>query len=834
MDFKRLLPHLIAVGVFYVTVFFLFAPQFQGKSLPKGDINAFLASSREVQEYESESGEEALWTGTSFGGMPTFQLSAPESGNKLKTASKVFYGFMARPAGYFFAGMLCCYLLLVLIGISPWLSIAGALGAGLATNGFVLFEAGHMSKVMTVFFLPIIAAGILLAFQRKYIWGGLVFALGMGLAIAANHPQMLYYFGITLPFFGVARLVKDVKAGNLAHFGKATGALVIGLLLALGSGAGLLWTTKQYTAETMRGGQKLETVVQTPKSAGANAQEVPGEGLEWDYAMQWSNGLKDILATYSPLAAGGGNGQEVSNQTELGKALRRAGAPQATTFRFPMYHGSLPFTEGPAYLGAVVWALFLFGLFAARRTMAIWLGGGTFFIFLLSMGKNAEGINHFLYDNLPLLNVFRAPSSALSIGTFLMVFLGIVGVHDWLKARDEAPEKARKTLLYAGVTSAVLGLLVTVIIPGFIDFTAVGDGSILPADNPNTASVLDALIDTRRSLYASDAWRSFLFVGLTFGALFLIFRKTISPLIGSLVLAALIAVDFTGINSTRMKAEDWRRVPPTAVPYQASAADQTILQDQDPHYRVYNATVNAWADASTSYFHKSIGGYSAVKLRRIQDVIDGYLARNEQAYNYNYPARNDQAIFNMLNTKWFILPGQDGSPRAQQNPAAFGNAWLVNNIQVVNSNDAEFAALGSVPDLKGTAIVHESFADEIAGLQPTGQGSVQLTEYSLNDLSYSFNSPSEQLVVFSEMWYGPDLGWQATIDGQPAPLIRANYLLRGLRVPAGQHTIEMHFRPSSYFVGKTISLVCSILIILGLIGYGVYTFLQQRKQETVG
>jgi hypothetical protein len=827
MNLKSLTPHLIAIGVFFATVFFLFAPQFQGKSLPKGDINAYLASVRESSTYENTSGDEALWTGTNFGGMPTYQISPPATGNFIKKTSKVFSGFMARPAGYFFAGMLICYLLLVLIGVSPWLSIAGALGAGLATNGFVLFQAGHMTKVLTVFYLPLVAAGVLLTFQKKYLLGGLIFAFGMGLAISGNHPQMLYYFGLTLLFYGAARLVIDFKAGELPHFGKAMGILLIGLFLAIGTGASLLWTTKQYTAETMRGGQKLETVVKTGRADPDAA--VPNDGLEWDYAMQWSNGLKDILATYSPLAAGGGNGQEVSNKTDLGKALRKFGAPQQSVFRFPMYHGSLPFTEGPAYLGAVVWALFLFGLFTARRTLAIWLGAGTFFIFLLSMGKNVEGLNHFLYDNLPFLNLFRAPSSALSISTFMMVFLGIVGVHDWLKTLDTEEEKARKQLLFAGVTSFALGLIVAVIIPSFIDFTAAGDGSILPADNPNTAAVLDALVDTRKSMYADNAWRSFLFVGLTFGALFLMLRRTVSPMIGGLILAALIAVDFTGVNSTRMEAKDWRRVPANAAPYQATAADNTILQDKDPNFRVYNATVSAFQDASTSFFHKSIGGYSAVKMRRIQDVIDGYLARNENAYNYNYPARADQALFNMFNVKWFILPGQDGAPRAQQNPAAFGNAWLARSIQTVPTNDAEFTALGAVPDLKATAIVHQDFAGEIAGLQPNGQGAVQLTEYTPNGLSYTFNSPSEQLVVFSEMWYGPDLGWVATIDGQPATLIRTNYLLRGLRVPAGQHTIRMEFQPSSYFVGRPISIVCSLLVILGLLGYIGYSVMQQRK-----
>ena len=814
-------------------VFYLFAPQFQGKQLPKGDINAYLGSSQEVREYRAETGEPGLWTGTSFGGMPTFQISQPPNGNQLKKVQRPLWGFMGRPAGYFFAGMLCCYLLLVLVGVNPWLSIVGALAAGLATNGFVLFKAGHMTKVMTVFYLPLIAAGILVAFRKRYVWGGLIFALGMGLALLANHPQMLYYFGITLPFFGVARLVYDARRGQLAHFGKATAVLVLGLLLALGSGAGALLTTQEYTAETMRGGQKLETVVKTDKNQADAA--VPDDGLEWDYAMQWSNGWLDLLATYSPNAAGGGNGTIVKRATDFGQAMRQAGFQIPATFAAPTYHGSLPFTEGPAYLGAVVWALFLFGLFTARRPVAIWLGLGTLFIFLLSMGKNFAGMNRLLHDHLPLLSSFRAHSSALSISTFMMATLGVIGVNDWLNRLAAEPARARKQLLYAGVTAAVAGWFVAVVVPALITFSGGNDAATLQrftgGQAKDVAGLVDALVETRRNMFIADAWRSFLFVGLTFGALILMFRKTVSPLIGAVLLAALVTVDFVGVNADRIPQDAWQRKQRPAAAFPPTAADQTILADPDPHFRVFNRTVNPFSDATTSYHHKSIGGYSAVKMRRIQDVIDGYLARNERQYDYNYPARQDQALFNMFNVKWFILPGQNGQPRAQQNPAAYGPAWLVSNIQTVGSSDEEFRALGSVPDLKETAIVHQEYADALAGLVPTGEGTVELTEYTPERLTYRFNSASEQFVVFSEMWYGPDLGWTLTVDGEPTELVRANYLLRGARVPAGQHTLVMEFRPRSYYTGKTLATICSLLIVLGILGYGGYQLYRMRSEE---
>lgn len=817
MNLKKALPHLLAIGIFLLTVVVLFSPQFQGKTLRMGDITSFNGSAKEYADYQKETGERANWTGTSFSGMPTFQISSVRAGNQIGLLEKPLQGFLPRPAGYFFGGMLCCYLLLVLLGVSPWLSIVGAFGAALATNHIVLFEAGHMSKIVTIFYLPLIASGILLAYQKKYLLGGVIFAIALALSIRANHPQMLFYFAMTLPIFGAVRFASDLKKGQLGHFAKAAGVLVIGAILALGSGASNLMTTLEYTASSMRGGQVLETPLAAP-----NGKDAPKKGLEWDYSMQWSNGFKDLVATYAPLAAGGGNGQEITADTDLGKALRRAGLNVRGEFAAPMYHGSLPFTEGPSYLGAVVWALFLFGLFTARRSIAIWLGGGTLLLFLLSLGKNFEGFNHLLYDILPFLNKFRAPSSALGVASFMMVSLGVIGIHDWLKKTDDQPEAAKKQLLYSGITAAVLGLIVAVLLPGFITFAGANDTALLQrftGGQIEVASLLDALESTRASLYSADAWRSFLFVGLTFGVLFLMWRKTVSPLIGGLVLAAFLLFDFSGVNGRYIAKEDWRKTPRNAAPFQATAADQQILQDTDPHFRVLNVAVNTFNDASTSYFHKSVGGYSAVKMRRYDDLIKGYLSKR------------DPKVLSMLNTKYFILPGQDGQVQAQRNPNAFGPAWLASNLQMVNSNDEEFAALGSVPDLKATAIIHNEFADEVSGLSPNGQGTITLTKYSPNDLSYLFDSPSEQLVVFSEIWYGPDLGWEVTIDGAPAELIRTNYLLRGLRVPAGQHEIKMSFRPSSYSTGKLISMICSLLLLIGLAGYIGKTIMDRNQGQ---
>ncbi len=822
MNFKKFLPHLTAVFLFLVMVVVLFLPQFQGKSLQQGDIVQYRGASRELNDYRQQTGERTNWTNAMFGGMPTYQVSAVTEGNQLRLANRAFFGFLSGPAGYVFCGMLTFYLMMIFLGINPWLSVAGAIMVGIATNNVVLYHAGHVSKLGVIVYLPLVAAGVLLAFRRRYLVGGAVFALGMGLAVLANHPQMLYYFGLTLPFLGLTEFIRHYRDQTLPVFGKAMAALLLGLALALGAGATNLLTTSEYLPQTIRGGAILSGSAAEAVDQGGKADAAGG--LDWEYAMAWSNGFKDMLSTYAPMAAGGGSGQEVSNQSDFGKAMIRAGFRVPASFPAPLYHGSLPFTEGPIYLGAVVWALFLFGMFAASTTARVWLGGGILLIFLLSLGKNAEGFNRLLFDHLPLLNNFRTPNSALSVATFLMTALGMLGISRWITALKTEPILAARQLRTAGMTAAGLGLLVVVL--GFtLDYSSAQDAAQLARFTGGQGEVgplVSSLESTRADVYFGDAMRSFLFVGLAFGSLYLYWRGTLSLTWAAVALGVLGLADFAGINSRYLSYDDFQPSRVVANAVQASPADQQILQDPDPNYRVLNLSRALDQDAFTSYFHKSLGGYSAAKLRRYQDLIDGYLRQR------------DPNVLNMLNTKYFLIPGENGELRAQQNPDAFGNAWLVDNIQFVDGADAEFSALGTVENLRRTAVVENSFAPALAALDPTGQGSIALTSYAPNHLTYSFNSSSEQLAVFSEIWYGPDLGWTATIDGEPAELIRADYLLRALRVPAGQHEIVMTFAPATYTLGRTISLICSVLILLAVIAAIAYPLIKPGGDAGAG
>ena len=814
MNFKHLWPHLLAVVLFFLTVVVLFLPHFQGESLQQGDLVQYRGASREMSEFARETGERTNWTNAMFGGMPTYQIATVSEGNQLTLVNRVFRGFMGGPAGFVFCGMLTFYLMMILLGVNHWLALAGAVTTAIATNNIVLYEAGHVSKLGVIMYLPLVAAGVLLAFRGRYLLGGSVFALGMGLSILLNHPQMLYYFGLTLPFLGVAEFIRHYQQGTLVNFGKALGVLVVGLLIALGAGASNLLTTSEYLPQSMRGGAVLSTNAAGPAAGQANS----AGGLDYDYAMQWSNGFKDLIATYAPLAAGGGSGQEIDRDTELGGAMTRVGFRLPATFPAPLYHGSLPFTEGPIYLGAVAWALFLFGLFTASTSARIWLGGGTLLIFLLSLGSNADGINRLLFDHLPLLNNFRTPNSALSIAAFLMVALGLLGTHRWLALGVRDSAAAGRQLKFAGYTSAGLGILVVLL--GFtLNYGTPQDAAQLArltGGQGDVTQLVGALEATRADFYFDDAMRSLLFVGLTFGALYLLWKGSLSLTWAAVALGVVGVADFAGINGRYLSHDDFQPQRAVMNAVQPTAADQQILQDPDPNYRVLNLSRPLTQDALTSYFHKSLGGYSAVKMRRYQDLIDGYLQPR------------DPDVINMLNTKYFLIPGENNELRAQANPEAYGNAWLVRDVEVVQGPDAEFAALGTVENLRNTAIVDESFVPALGARTYSGSGSIELTSYAPNRLEYRFSSDSDQLAVFSEIWYGPDLGWEVTIDGQPADLIRANYALRALPVPAGDHQILMTFAPSSYSLGRTISFICSVLILIGVVAALVYRYRSPR------
>lgn len=808
MLIKKLLPHLIAFGVFLLLSCLYFWPQIEGKVVQQGDIIQYMGMSQEVREYEKKTGEKSLWTNAMFGGMPTYQINTVSAGNNLKLLDRVARLDIAPPIGRFMIGMVGFYILMILLGANPLIGIIGAVAFGFTTNNFILFEAGHETKLKVISYFPLLVSGMLLAFRKNYLWGGLLFAIGLGLNLWANHVQMTYYLFLTLVFFGIAQLIQDVRNGEALHFAKAAGVLIVGGLLALGSAASNLWITYEYSKDTMRGEPVLKNhAVTTSDKAAGNSK-----GLDWDYAMQWSNGTIDVFASFIPGVAGGGSNEPLGENSAIYQTLRQKGYRVPANFGAPLYWGDLPFTSGPIYFGAVIMLLFLFGAFTVNGPVKWWLALGSLFTILLSMGKNAEVFNELIFNHVPLYSKFRTPNSVLSVTSFLMPTLGFIALSKLINGELEQ-QKALRALYISGGITAAIALFFVLMGPSFFDFAGQSD------DRYAETFTAEAMRSDRQTLMRSDALRAFALVALSAGLMWAFIHKKITQTWILAGLGLLILFDLWTVGRRYLNNDSFTTKNNYEANFQPRPADEQILQDKDLSFRVYDMSENnPFSSTKASYFHKSLGGYHAAKLQRYQDIIDSALVRG------------NQQVFDMLNTRYFIAPGGEGEDaRVQRSPSALGNAWFVSEMRLVNSPEEELDSLGTFNPGE-TAIIHNEFSDYVNGLTLNKAGSISLTDYKPNALTYKSESESEQLAVFSEIWYGPDKGWQAYIDGKPAEHIRANYILRAMRIPAGSHTIEFKFDPQAFKTGKSISFASSLLLLLALFGWGGWQgWLYSRK-----
>ena len=804
----RVWPTIVAVLAMLAVCVFYFAPQLSGKEVPSGDIMSSRGMTHELHTYEAETGRRALWTNSMFGGMPAYQIYEPERGNLLRYVEQVFRLGFARPIGYFFTIMLGLFVLLRVLGVSTWLSLAGAITFGLSANHMTLFEAGHMTKLRAIAFMAPTLAGLVMLFRGRWLGGLAVFALALGLNIHANHPQMTYYLAAACACFVVFRLIVDARDGQLPRFAKALAFSLLAAGLAVGASYSKLSTTIEYGKDTMRGAPILSAAA-SPGGQTTSSSQV--EGLDWTYAMQWSNGLIDVMASFVPGIAGGGSQVEIERDGPLAQAVRKQGAQLPPGFKAPLYHGELPFTSGPAYFGAIAVYLFILGLFFMPSGWRYFFGSAVLLTLLLSMGKHVEGFNRFLFDTVPYFNNFRAPSSATSVTAFLVVAGGFMGLYrmlslDWTVAQAGARNKFFIGTAITGVLLAVIALMG----PSLSDLAGSNDQRLIDSGFP-----LDGLVAERAAYLRGSAWRAFAFVAAAAAVLYLYTRRTLNLTVATAAIALLSIADVWTVAKDYLGSDSFLPKRQVAAQFTPRSVDERILQDKDPHYRVLDLSVNTFNDAKVSYFHKTIGGYHAAKLQRAQDLIERYISRGSQP------------VLDMLNTKYVIV-GQPGQEQVQQNPGALGNAWFVQRVQSVPSADAEYAALENFEPAT-TAIVHEEFASELPRSTFSGTGSIKLTSYAPDAITYQSNSDADQLALFSEMWYGPDKGWTITIDGQEGRLLRANYALRAAVIPAGSHTIEMKFEPQAFYRGETISLVASGLI-LALCLAALYFAYRRRSQ----
>lgn len=804
MNFKSIFTQYIVpvIGLLILSAFF-FYPQLQNKSLATADISAFKSSVQEVKEYKEETGIKSMWTNSIFGGMPTYQINGNAGPNLLKYVDRALHLFISRPIGLFFMIMLCTYLSLLLFGSSPWVSFFGASVVGLSVSNFILFDTGHMTKVKTIGYCIPIFMGLFLAYQRNRLVGLSIYGLALGLALFSKHPQMLYYLLFSLVIMGVIAGVDALKKKKLADFAITTGGIIAISLVALASSASNMLPTLEYAKDTMRG----EPILTTSSNTGSKSSEV--DGLDWQYATNWSNGFLDLVTTYIPGAVGGSSAETAPSGSVTVKNLQRKGARISDDAKLPLYWGAMNNTGGVFYFGAVLFFLLILQLFIGNKKLSIWLAATLILMAMISMGRNLEWFNKFLFDHLPYYNKFRTPNSVSSVMTAIFGLGAAFGLHALVTYKGDM-KKLKQAVIYSGGILAAISLFFILVGPSIFDFS-----------HPNDAAYaqqgfdLNDLRADRKKMLRMDAFRSLIFVVLAAGTAWLFVSKKIKQPILIAAITIFAVVDITGIGRRYLSNEDFK--PNRQVnTFSKRPADEQILSMEKERgaYRVYDLSISTFNSVGASYWYNQIGGYHPAKLQRFEDIKNYHLLKG------------NQAVLNMLNAKYIIT--REG--QVQQNPGALGNAWLVDNIQFVESNDEEISALNNF-NPSATAIVHKTFRQNLDGMNPTGNGSVQMTSYAPNKISYQSNTSSEELVVFSEVWYGPDKGWEVTIDGNPAELVRVNYVLRGVKVPAGQHEIVMEFNPTSVATGNTLTLISSILLIL-FAGFVMYRSYLRTAKET--
>ncbi len=805
-DFKTILPYITAVFVFLVITMIYFSPLLEGKRIQQSDIMQFTGMSKEIADFREKTDTEPLWTNSMFGGMPAYQISVVYKGNILGYLDTILSLGLPHPASTVFLYFIGFFILLLVLKIDPWLAIAGAIAFAFSSYFFIIIDVGHNSKAHAIAYIAPVLAGIILTLRRKYILGGILTAIFLSLEIKANHPQITYYLVIMVFILGLFELIFAIREKRIVKLFASVGVLIIAASFAALTNIATLWATWEYGKDTIRGKSELTSNLENKTS-----------GLDKDYATQWSYGVGETMTLFIPNFYGGASAAKISESSAIVEALKENNVPQnqiAQFTKYPLpflYFGNQPSVAGPVYVGAIVFFLFILGLIIVRGPLKWWLLSVTVLSILLSWGHNFMAFTDFFMEYVPGYNKFRAVSMALVIAEIAMPILGLMALKVLFEKHLDQKKLVKSLQIAAGITGGIA--LLFVIMPGvFLSFTGANDASIQQQFQfPDW--MMQAIRDERARLVRLDALRSFAFVILTAGVLWAFLLSKLNKTYVYMILAALILLDMFVISKRYLNNDSFTTKTKVEKPFTPTEADQQILQDPDPDFRVFNLTVNTFNDASTSYFHKSIGGYHGAKLRRYQELIE------------NQISKQNMSVLNMLNTKYFILPGEDRKPTAQRNYDALGHAWFVKGYELVDNADQEMAAI-SIFNPADTAIIDKRFENTLTSFTP-GRDSVayiSLTSYAPNDLTYDYNTGKDGLAVFSEIYYPK--GWNAYVDGELTPHFRANYVLRAMVLPAGNHKLEFKFEPNVYVVGEKISFISSIILLLLIILLGV---LEARK-----
>ena len=825
---KNILSIIAAIIAFAAITLVYFSPVLQGKLVKQHDIEMHKGMAQEIDNYRNVTGEQTLWTNAPFGGMPAWNISVQQKGNLTLPFYKALRIGLPQSLSSVFISMLGFFVLLLVLDCGFWISFIGAIAYGFTSYLFIVIGAGHNAKAMAMAYMAPVIAGVLLTYKGKYLWGCILTAFALAFEIRTGHIQITYYLLLIIVILIIAELISDLKNKQLGRFLKASLGLVVAAILGILTCSTTLYGNYEFGKETTRGKPVL-----TRNEANQT------KGLDRDYITQWSYGKGETWSLLIPNAKGGASAYIGKKNPALEKADRQF---RDSIAQSSAYWGDQPGTSGPVYVGAIVVFLFVLGALTVKGKLKWALLIATLLSILLSWGKNFMGFTNFFLDYVPFYDKFRAVSMTLVIAEVTMLLLGFLGLAEIAKSPEFFKQNLKKFYIALGITAGIC-LLFYLAPKAFFSFLSQNETEQFAAmskgkDGALYANFATQLEDVRVAIFRKDTLRSLLFIILAAVPIFLYGKGKLKGQIAFPILAVLVLIDMFPIDKRYLNNNNFLPKQRVKNPYTESVADKAILADSSLDFRVMDLTKDMFNDASTCYFHKSLGGYSGAKLRRYQDIITQYLGgelnqlRGTKSIQEMMQVMAQLKVANMLNTKYVIY-----NPEAQpiSNPFAFGNAWIANDIKWVDTPNDEIDAIGTT-ELQNTAILHKEFAQQVGNYRLTDSilPQIVLTEYQPNKLTYRFSGVStsstaaDYLVIFSEIW--TTKGWKMYIDGQEQPLLRANYLLRAALVPSGEHEIMMEYAPKAYKTGNTVTFASSLIMILGLIGAILFT-IKKKKQE---
>ena len=841
---KNVWIHIGMVVAMMAVALIYFLPVIQGKGLYQGDTMSFNAMVKETKDFHEKTGEYAHWNSAMFSGMPAYQVGGNPRVKSvftpIKEAGTLQFLGLHENAGVLFFYLIGFYIALLALGCTPWLALLGALAFGLGSYNIIIIEAGHISKGWAIAMVAPILAGMILCLRKArdgkkkwgdWLWGGLLFVCALSIQLLCNHIQITFYTIIGAVVLGFTYAVYALKDKYLPQFFYGIGILLAGCAIAFACNARNLMVSMEYSSQTMRGGNVISV---TPEDLYQDneANSIAGKhgGLDIDYAFSWSYGVGETYTLLVPGAMGGGSGEPAKSGSKYAQLVDQQPIPSAQKEQYkanaPYYWGDQPFTSGPVYFGAIIIFLFVLGLILVKGPERWWLLFATIIAIIMSWGRNFMPVNEWLFNNLPMYNKFRTPSMSLVLANVTMVLLGILGLKQLLN-KEMTQQKANKALYWAGgITGAII--LIGLILSGMWDYTAANDAQM-------DQGMRDILTQDRKSLYVSDSWRSLIFVALAFAILWLTTNKNSNRKYTTwfmIALTLLTAIDLWGVdrrylNDMSYAEESELTLRPQQYDY---TIDEMAAQFGDKDYRVLNLATNTFNDAKPSAFHHQIGGYSAVKMRRYQDIIDFYISRHI-----------NMQVLNMLNARYIVVQGG----QVQRNPDALGNAWFVESTRMVGDANGEILALNTI-NPKNQAVINwadeqklNSIAktvviedDTVFSLAFDSTATIVMEHqnpYNPDYLKYNSHAADDQLAVFSEIYYEPD--WRAYIDGKPAEYMRANYILRAMVIPAGDHVIEFRNEAPLFHRMDTVTIIGSIILVLLATGAIILYYRKRKEQE---